>query len=475
MFSLTTASQPSVPLDTGNTAWVLVSASLVLLMTVPGLALFYGGLNRSKGVLNMMMMSFVSAGVIGLVYVLWGYSMSFGTTDLGGWVASPFDHFGLANLLPGAPGEPVENLPTGIPPLVFAGFQLTFAVIAVALISGAIADRVKFSTWVVFGVLWATFAYFPLAHMVWGGGLLSGSATSVAAAIFGSQDGEATVAPIDFAGGTVVHINAGIAALVLALVVGKRRGFGKVPMRPHNVPLVMMGSGLLWFGWYGFNAGSALAADSTAGLAWFNTTVATCAGMVGWLAVEKLREGHATSVGAASGVVAALVAITPACGSVTPLGAIAIGLLAGVFAAFGIAWKYRFGFDDSLDVVGVHLVAGFWGTIAIGFFARGTGLAYGGWRQLVIQTLIALLALAYTAAVTTLIALALKVTMGWRINADDEIGGIDGAEHAESAYDLVGFASGTRLNPHGPALSSPFAHHGSIYAAEHNDPTGDAR
>ena len=447
--TLATAQAPT-PLDTGNTAWMLISASLVLFMTIPGLALFYGGLNRAKGVLNMMMMSFGSCGLIGVVYVLWGYSMSFGSHDVAGWFARPDEFFGLKDLLPTGTGAgPITS--AGIPALVFVGFQFTFAVITVALISGALSDRVKFSTWMVFSALWVTLAYFPLAHMVWGGGLLSNSADGIAAKLFGVADGVAKVAPIDFAGGTVVHINAGMAGLVLALLIGKRRGFGKIPMRPHNVPLVMLGAGILWFGWFGFNAGSALGANGSAALAWVNTAVATCAARIGWLAVEKLREGHATSVGAASGVVAGLVAITPACGNVTPLGAIAVGLIAGVLAAFAIGLKFRFGFDDSLDVVGVHLVAGFWGTLSLGIFARDTGLVYGGWRQLVVQSLIAVIALAYTAVITLAIGLVLKAVMGWRIADDDEVAGIDQSEHAESAYDFGGFGSGTRVAPHGAA------------------------
>lgn len=436
-------------LDTGNTAWMLISASLVLFMTIPGLALFYGGLGRSRGVLNMMMMSFGALGVVGIIYVLWGYSMSFGTHDHLGFFASPFEFFGLSGMLPGEPGSTVLQA-GGIPVLVFAGFQFTFAAITVALISGAIADRAKFSTWLVFSGLWVTLVYFPLAHMVWGGGLLSGSADGIAAKLFGTVDGMAKIAPIDFAGGTVVHINAGMAGLVLALFLGKRAGFGKSPMRPHNVPLVMLGSGILWFGWYGFNSGSALGANESAALVWVNTTVATCAAMLGWLLLEKLRDGHATSVGAASGIVAGLVAITPACGNVTPLGAIGVGVVAGVASAYAIGLKFKLGFDDSLDVVGVHLVSGLWGTLSLGIFARGTGLAYGEWRQLVVQFAIVVVALTYTAIVTTVIAFALRATMGWRISEEDEAEGIDQAEHAETAYDFGSIFAASRIG-HRPA------------------------
>ncbi|MGG5258524.1 ammonium transporter [Phycicoccus avicenniae] len=438
--------------DYASTGFLILCASLVLLMTTPGLALFYGGLTRSKSVLNMMMMSFGSMGVVGIVYVLWGYSMSFGSENVAGIIANPFEKFGLAGT------DGIVN-PFGyegygnIPELAFVGFQLTFAVITVALISGAVADRVKFSTWMVFAALWVTFSYFPIAHMVWGGGLLSGAETSLSALVFGTTDGAATVAPIDFAGGTVVHINAGMAGLVLALVVGTRVGFGKVPMRPHNVPLVMIGAGLLWFGWFGFNAGSELAADGTAALVWVNTTVATCAAMLGWLLLEKLRDGHATSVGAASGVVAGLVAITPACGALSPLGSIVLGLVAGALAAYAVGLKYKLGFDDSLDVVGVHLVAGLWGTIGAGLLATSGGLFYGdGVQQTVVQVLVALASLLVSGVVTLVIALLLKVTMGWRIPEDVEVAGIDQAEHAESAYELA--TRGGRLGGGTPAPSA---------------------
>ncbi|NHA66955.1 ammonium transporter, partial [Phycicoccus flavus] len=322
--------------------------------------------------------------------------------------------------------------------LAFVGFQLTFAVITVALISGAVADRVKFSTWMVFAPIWATLAYFPIAHMVWGGGILGGSGSSISGLLFGSTDGAADVAPIDFAGGTVVHINAGMAGLVLALVVGKRVGFGKVLMRPHNVPLVMIGAGLLWFGWFGFNAGSELAPDETAALVWVNTTVATCAAMLGWLVVEKVRDGKATSVGAASGVVAGLVAITPACGSLSPIGSIILGAVAGGLSALAVGLKYKFGYDDSLDVVGVHLVAGLWGTVGAGLLATETGLFYGGGiQQTVVQVVVALATVVISGVVTLVIALALKATMGWRIDEDVEVSGIDQEEHAESAYEFA--------------------------------------
>ena len=418
------------------TAFMLIASAMVLLMT-PGLALFYGGMTRAKSVLNMMMMSFGALGIVGVIYILWGYSMSFGPTNVGGIFASPLDYFGLGQLLDDGTGGPrlVDVFGAGvfIPEVIVAGFQLTFAVITVALISGAIADRVKFSTWLVFAGIWATIVYFPIAHMVWGGGLLSGAENGLSAKIFGVTDGAASVVPIDFAGGTVVHINAGIAALVLALIVGKRLGFGKTVMRPHNVPLVMIGAGLLWFGWFGFNAGSELAADG----------VASAAAIIGWLLVEKLRDGHATSIGAASGVVAGLVAITPACGALSPVGSLVLGVVAGALAALAVGLKYRFGYDDSLDVVGVHLVAGLWGTIGAGLLSTSTGLFYGGgFQQTALQVIIALASLVVSGVLTAVIGLALKHTLGWRITDDDETAGIDQAEHAESGYDLGGFAVG---------------------------------
>jgi len=422
-------------LDTGNTAWMLTSAALVLLMT-PALAFFYGGMVRGKSVLNMMMMSFGALGLVGIIYVLWGYSMSFGS-DVGGFFGNPFDVFGLQDLTDTDASNLLSG--SGVPSLVWVGFQLTFAVITVALISGAIADRTKFSTWLVFSGIWVTLSYFPLAHMVWGGGFLSGSEDGLAAKIFGTTDGAATVAPIDFAGGTVVHINAGIAALVLVTIIGKRKGFGREPMRPHNLPFVMLGAALLWFGWFGFNAGSAGAANETAGLAWMNTTVATCAAMLGWLLTEKIRDSHATSLGAASGVVAGLVAITPAAGALSPVGSIFLGAIAGVVCALAVGLKYKFGYDDSLDVVGVHLVGGVVGTVLIGFFSTGTGVFYGGgWRQLVIQIVIALCAIILSGVVTLVVGLALKATMGWRVTEEVEVGGVDLAVHGETAYETLG-------------------------------------
>ena len=425
-------------LDSGITAWMLVSASLVLLMT-PGLALFYGGMTRSKSVLNMMMMSFGAMGVIGVIYVLWGWSMSYGSESIGGIVASPLEMFGLQGAIYDEAGNFV--LDGGLPVVVDVGFQVTFAIITTALISGALAERVKFDTWLVFTGLWVTLAYFPMAHMVWGGGLLSdeGPFASIAA-------------PVDFAGGTVVHINAGVAALVLALVVGKRRGFGSQPSRPHNLPFVMLGAALLWFGWFGFNAGSAYAADGLAGLAWVNTTTCTAAAIIGWLIVERLRDGHATSLGAASGIVAGLVAITPAAGSLSPVGAIALGLVAGGLCALAVSLKHRLGYDDSLDVVGVHLVGGLVGTVLIGLLATDGGLFYGGGLSLLaVQVIIALVAMGFSAVVTLVIAVALKATMGWRVPAEVEAAGIDSAVHGESPYEGLGGGIAATAPPREPA------------------------
>ncbi|USX44410.1 ammonium transporter [Dietzia kunjamensis] len=438
------AQEATPEIDTGDTAWMLIAASLVLLMT-PALALFYGGMSRQKSVLNMMMMSFGAMGVVGVIYLLWGWSMSYGSESVLGLFANPFEMFGLSGVI----GDATEWAVSGsgaYPQVVDVAFQVTFAIITVALISGAIAERARFGTWLAFVGVWVTLAYFPLAHMVWGGGLLSHSDSGLAAMIFGTvDDGEggltAAVAPVDFAGGTVVHINAGMAALVLVLLVGKRLEFGRTAYRPHNLPLVMLGAALLWFGWFGFNAGSAFGANGAAGLAWVNTTAATAAAMLGWLLAERIRDGHATSLGAASGVVAGLVAITPAAGSVHPLGAIALGAIAGVLSALAVGLKHRFGYDDALDVVGVHLVAGLWGTIAIGLFATGTfgtdaGMFYSadGWRLLVVQIAIAVAALVFT-AIMTAIAWAICRPLGWRIDKADEQAGIDGAQHAESAYE----------------------------------------
>ncbi|MCW2740990.1 MAG: ammonium transporter [Blastococcus sp.] len=424
-------------MDTGDTAWVLASAALVLLMT-PGLALFYGGMVRAKSVLNMMMMSFGALALISVLWVLYGYSMAFGDDIGGGLLGSPFEFFGLSGLL-GTEGLDngfaATSLVFTIPSMAFVAFQAVFAIITVALISGAIADRARFGPWMVFAGLWATIVYFPVAHWVFA---FDGAESETGGWIANE------LLAIDFAGGTAVHINAGAAGLALALVLGKRRGFGRDPMRPHNLTLVMAGAGLLWFGWFGFNAGSALSANGQAAEVFVTTMVATGAAALGWLATEKIRDGHATSLGAASGVVAGLVAITPACSSVTPVGAIFIGLVAGIVCALAVGLKYRLGYDDSLDVVGVHLVGGVWGTLAVGLFASAAttagvnGLFYGGgvdqlWRQAVG----AFAVLAFSFILTLVLGSVIQKAMGFRINEEEEVAGIDSIEHAETAYDFA--------------------------------------
>ncbi len=407
----------------------------------PALALFYGGMSSRRSVLNMMMMSFTALGIITVVYILWGWSMSYGTQSLAGVVANPFEFFGLRNAVMDANGNYVAGA-NGYPAIIDVGFQLTFAAITAAIISGAIASRVKIGAWVLFAGVWSTLVYFPLAHMVWGGGLLSHHEHSIAAWMYGTENGEARIAPIDFAGGTVVHISAGTAALVLAVVIGRRQGFPKSNSRPHNLPMVMLGAALLWFGWFGFNGGSAFAADGLAGLAWVNTTASAAAAMLGWLAIEKLRDGYATSLGASSGVVAGLVAITPAAGALSPVSSLALGFIGGVLACYGVGLKYRFNYDDSLDVVGVHLVAGVWGTIGLAFFSAGNGIFTGGgadgWRLLVVQTVIALAAMVFAGVLTLLIALAIKYTIGWRVSREQEFDGVDYSVHRETGYDLGG-------------------------------------
>jgi len=433
--------------DTGDTAWMLASAALVLLMT-PGLALFYGGMVRSKSVLNMMMMSLSSMGLVAVLWVLYGYSLAFGDSVGGaGLVGSPTEFAGLSSLLGGTYLADAETgtevaipLVGTIPALVFVAFQAMFAIITVALISGAAADRLRFGPWLLFAGIWATVVYFPVAHWVF-------SFDDVTATVGGWIANDLKV--IDFAGGTAVHINAGIAALALVVVLGKRRGWPREAMRPHNLTLVMLGAGLLWFGWFGFNAGSAVASNGVAAVAFINTVVATAAAMLAWLLVERIRDGKPTSLGAASGIVAGLVAITPACSSVSPLGGIAVGAIAGVLCALAVGMKYRFGYDDSLDVVGVHLVGGLAGTLLIGLFATASapagvdGLLYGGgFDQLWRQAVGAFAVLAYSGIVTLIIAFLVKVTVGLRISDEDEVTGIDETEHAESGYDFSSLRGG---------------------------------
>ncbi|MBM4793249.1 ammonium transporter [Streptomyces sioyaensis] len=422
-----TLAADKVTLSPANTGFMLICSALVMIMT-PGLAFFYGGMVRVKSVLNMLMMSFISLGIVTILWVLYGFGLAFGT-DSGGFIGWDGNFAGLSGI-----GLTQLWGVSTIPIYVFAVFQLMFAVITPALISGALADRVKFTAWALFIALWVTVVYFPVAHWVWadGGWLFK-------------------LGVIDFAGGTAVHINAGAAALGVILVVGKRVGFKKDPMRPHSLPLVMLGAGLLWFGWFGFNAGSWLGNDDGVGaVAFVNTQVATAAAMLGWLAYEKLRHGSFTTLGAASGAVAGLVAITPACGAVSPLGAIAVGVIAGVLCAMAVNLKYKLGYDDSLDVIGVHLVGGVVGSLLIGFFATGgvqskaKGLFYGGgFEQLGKQTVGVVCVLLYSLVVSYVLAKVIDLVMGFRVGEDEEVAGIDQASHAETAYDFTGAGGGT--------------------------------
>jgi ammonium transporter, Amt family len=433
--------------NAGDTAWVLASAALVMLMT-PGLAFFYGGMVRSKSVLNMLMMNFIALAVITVLWMLFGFSLAFGNDSFGGLLGN-LDWVGLTDSVgklvgfgsdaaawPGADALPVT---------AFVMFQLMFAVITPALISGAVADRTKFWGWVVFLVLWATVVYFPVAHWVFSfDGFIGPDATGGWIAN--------KLKALDFAGGTAVHINAGAAGLALAIVLGKRKGWPREIHRPHNVPFVLLGASLLWFGWYGFNAGSALGAGDLAGVAFTNTTIATAAAVLGWLITEQLKYGKPTTLGAASGAVAGLVAVTPACGYVDMWGALFIGLIAGAVCALAVSLKFKFGFDDSLDVVGVHLVGGLVGTLLIGFFSKvsvntasvgSDGLFYGGgFTQLGRQAVAAGAVLLYSFVLTLIIGLLIKATIGLRASEEAEVTGIDEAEHKETAYDFGGIGGG---------------------------------
>ncbi len=414
-------------LDTGDTAWLLAATALVLLMT-PGLALFYGGMVRTKSVLNMLMMSFVSIALVTVVWLLAGYSLAFDGDAVGGLVGG-LGHLGMAGVGPG-------TLTGSVPTLLFTTFQLTFAIVTAALISGAIADRTRFAAWLVFVPVWTLLVYAPVAHWVWGpGGWIKDS-----------------LGALDFAGGLVVEIASGASGLALALVVGPRIGFKKDAMRPHNLPMVMLGAGLLWFGWLGFNGGSALGANGLAAASMLNTLVAGCTGLLGWLFVEQRRDGHPTTFGAASGAVAGLVAITPACGTVGIVGGAAVGLTAGVVCSYAVGWKFRFEYDDSLDVVGVHFVGGIVGTLLIGLFATTTmtggpqGLLYGGGAaQLGRQSVAVLAVAAYTFLMTYGIGKAIDRLMGLRASAEEELTGLDQTLHAESAYDHGALGQGTAL------------------------------
>jgi Amt family ammonium transporter len=430
--------------NAADTAWVMICAALVLLMT-PGLALFYGGMVRAKSVLNMIMMSFVAMGLVTVLWVLYGYSMVFGR-DIGFGLVGGLSKVGLGDAVTSFVGAPGHR----IPELAFVMFQLTFAIITAALLSGAIADRTKFRAWVVFVCVWVTLVYFPIAHWAF--------------AVDGGKGGWIVdrLHAIDFAGGTAVEITSGASALALAIVLGRRLGWRKDPMRPHNLPLVLLGAGLLWFGWFGFNAGSALTASPLAATAMMNTQIATAVGALAWVVTERVRDGHATTLGVASGAVAGAVAITPACGFVTPMGAILVGAVAGVVCSMAVSAKYRIGYDDSLDVVGVHMVGGLVGMLLLGFLATtavnpggGNGLLAGGgldqmWRQVVAS----LVTLVYAFGVTWIIARVIDRMMGFRLLPEQEMAGVDVHAHAESAYDFAP-AGGSVVSSHpmrGPHL-----------------------
>jgi Amt family ammonium transporter len=415
-------------LNTGDTAWVLVSAALVLLMT-PGLAFFYGGMVRSKNVLGMLMQNFLCIGLVSVLWVLFVYSIAFGKDAGVHGLFGNLHQFGLAHMQ-----EPVAGFVDDkgaylltIPPVAFVCFQLMFAVITPALITGSIADRVKFGSFVVFVGLWITLVYGPVAHWV-----------------FSPEGWLFKRGALDFAGGTVVHANAGAAGLALCLIAGRRIGWPKEQMKPHNLPLVMLGAGLLWFGWFGFNAGSALGANQLAGYAFLNTNIATATALLAWIVVEKIRDGHSTTLGAASGAVAGLVAITPAAGFVSPLGSIIIGALAGTVCCLATVLKYKFGFDDSLDVVAVHLLGGVLGALSIGFLASNTvnpvapdGILLGGnWHLLKEQAIAVGAVVGYSFVATLIIGKGIDLVMGLRLKPDEEREGMDGVLHAESGYDL---------------------------------------
>ncbi len=417
--------RPAPKIDSGDTAWVLTSAALVLLMTAPGLALFYGGMVRQKNALGTLMQSFIVLALISVQWVLWGYSLAFGP-DKGGIIGG-LEWFGLN----GVGAAPNPDYAATIPHQAFMLFQMMFAVITPALITGAFAERKKFSTFLVFILVWATLVYDPLAHWVWGdGGWLR------------------KLGALDFAGGTVVHISSGISALAAALVIGKRKGYGHQPMPPHNLPMTVMGASLLWFGWFGFNAGSALAANGLAAHAFTTTNTATAAAALGWMFTEWSSRGKPTVLGAASGAVAGLVAITPAAGFVTPMAAIVIGALAGVFCYTACNLKTRLGYDDSLDVVGVHAVGGTWGALATGLFATklvneggGDGLFYGNPKQLGIQLLAVVVTWVLAFVMTVIILKVLDAVMGLRVSEEDEMAGLDLSQHSETAYMLGGGSS----------------------------------
>ena len=414
--------------NSGDTAWIIVASAMVLLMT-PGLAFFYGGMVRGKNVLGMLAQNFVTMGVVSVLWITGVYSLAFSGT--GKWIGD-FHQFGLNHIWQQATG--FEALT--IPPLVFCAFQLMFAIITPALITGGTADRLKFGAWTAFSAIWLVVVYAPVAHWV-----------------FSPSGWLFKLGALDFAGGTVVHANAGAAALAVILVIGKRKGWPKERMRPHNVPFVLLGTGLLWFGWFGFNAGSALAANTTSAFAFVNTNTATGAALLAWMLTEKIRDGHATTLGAASGAVAGLVAITPACGFVSPMGSIAIGIAAGVVCALATGLKTKLGFDDALDVVGVHLIGGILGALSIGLFATkltnsaGTnGFFYkGGWSLMGHQAVAVAAVVLYSFVATYILAQIMDKTIGLRVSEDDERLGLDLSQHAETAYETASYSDGSRF------------------------------
>jgi len=407
------AAEAEAVIDTGDTAWLLISTALVMLMT-PGLAFFYAGMVRKKNVLGTLMHSFVMLCVMSIVWILWGYTMAFGP-DVGGFVGD-FSMLGLKG---------VGMEPNGtIPHLLFMMFQGMFAVITPALISGAYAERIKFSSMVVFSVLWVTLVYSPVCHWVWGGGWIAES-----------------VGALDFAGGTVVHINSAAAALAAALVLGRRKGYLSEPMAPHNLPMTVLGAALLWFGWFGFNSGSALSSSGLAAMAFVTTNTGAAAAALGWIAAEYLHRGKATAFGAVSGAVAGLVAITPAAGFVSPLGAIAIGLGGGILCYIAVSLRPKLGYDDSLDVVGIHGVGGVWGAMATGVFAvaaiGGTAGLIEGNPGLVWDQFVAVVAtIGYSLIVSFVLLKVIDLVMGLRVSEEDEVIGLDLSQHGEEGYSL---------------------------------------
>jgi Amt family ammonium transporter len=411
------ATGPAPKVDSGDTAWVLISSALVMLMT-PGLALFYGGMVRKKNVLGTIMQSFIIVALVSVQWALWGYSLSFGP-DVHHFIGD-LSWFGLNNV-----GQtPNPDYAATIPHQVFMVFQMMFAVITPALITGAVAERFKFKTFLVFTLLWCTLVYDPIAHWVWGvGGWIH------------------NMGALDFAGGTVVHISSGVAALAAALIVGKRKGYLKVPMPPHNLTMTLLGAALLWFGWFGFNAGSAVASNGLAGTAFVVTHLATAAAALAWMAAEWIHRKKPTVLGAASGAVAGLVAITPASGYVTPMGALVIGAVGGLLCYTAVSLKPKLGYDDSLDVVGVHGVGGTWGALATGLFATvavnsagGNGLFYGNPKQLGVQAIAVAASLIYSFVVTSILLKILDMTMGLKVDAEEESLGLDYSQHGESGY-----------------------------------------